>query len=155
MIKNNLVKLISTTALLLLGILMILLAKPHHSGGWERADTYFIEEIWSHASGLTIIVFGLVILTVILINRNKPERAKPGILSKVIFAISFFILKVTVLLYAIMIIQYLLGNNKILSPDYSFDDESLSTISMVCITFIFVFGIITLISWLVSRRVAK
>ena len=153
--KNNVINLLTIGCILLLGILMILLAKPQHSGSWERADTYFIEEIWSPASGLTIITFGLVLLINQLINRNKPERAKPKSPSKVFYAISFSILKVTTLLYSIMLIQYALGSNKIISVNYSYDDESIYTISMTCITFIFVFGIITLITWLISRRTAK
>ncbi len=153
--KNILINLLTIAGIIVLGILMILLAKPNHSGGWEQASTYFIEEIWSKASGLTIIVFGLVILAIILINRKKPESAKPESLSRVFFVISFFILKVTLLLYAIMLIQYALGNNNILSPDFSFEDRSLDTISMVCITFIICFGIITLITWLISKRAGR
>ncbi len=153
--KNITVPLLTVGAIMLLGILMLLLAKPAHSGSVERATTYFVEEIWSHAAGITILVFGSVLLLVTLINRNKPESAKPASPGAVIYSISFFIFKITALLYVIMLAQFFLASYKILPADFSFGDEAMDMIHMVCILFLIVFGITALIFWLVSRKAGK
>jgi|GEM_PF-5499177 hypothetical protein len=153
--RNITYPLISIAAILVFGILMLFLANPGHSGGYEQASVYFIEEIWSRPAGVTFLVFGLVLLIILLVNRKKPLPEKPGSPSTLFYRISFFIFKITFLLYAIMLLQYVLTSFKILSSDYSYDDESMSNIHMVCIMFIIIFGIIALITGLVSRAGRK
>ena len=153
--RNITVPILTIGVMMILGTLMLILAKPAHSGSAERATTYFVEEIWSHAAGITILVFGSILLLVTLINRSKPESPKPASPGAVIFGISFSIFKITVLLYAIMLAQYFLAGYKILPSDLSFGDESMDMIHMVCILFLIVFGITALISWLVTRKSAK
>lgn len=153
--KNNIYLFLSIGVIILFGILMLLFAKTEPREGWHQASELFIEEIWSHSAGITILVFGLVLLMWAFISLNKPVSPKPVNASTVFFKISFFILKITVLLYAIMLLQYALGSYKVIPIDYSFNDESMSDIHMICITFIVCFGIMALITGLVSRKARK
>ncbi len=153
--KKNIAELLIAIPLIVFGILMLLFASPGHSGGYERADTYFIEAIWSPPSGVTLITLGLVFLSVIIINRKKPARKSPDSLSVLFYRISFLILKITLLVYGILLLQYALGSFKVISMNYSYDDESMYTIHMVCIMFILIFGIMALINGLISRKKRK
>jgi hypothetical protein len=153
--KKNVPELLVTIPLIVFGILMLLFAKPEIREGWHRADTYFLESIWSPEAGITFLVLGLVFLSLLLKNWNKPTPKKPSIPSAAFYKISFFIVKISSLVYAILLLQYALGSFKIISMNYSYDDESMSAIHMVCIMFIVIFGIIALITGLVSRSARK
>jgi hypothetical protein len=153
--KKHTAELLIIIPLIVFGVLMLLFANPGHSGTWERADAYFIESIWSPPSGVTLITLGLVFSIVTWVNRKKPARKKPSSSSALFYSISFFILKITLLVYVILLLQYALGSFKIVSMNYSYNDESMYTIHMVCIMFIVIFGIIALITGLTSRKAKK
>jgi hypothetical protein len=153
--KKHIGELLLIIPLIVFGVLMLLFANPGHSGTWERADTYFIESIWSPSSGVTFITLGLVFSSATWVNRKKQAPKKPGSFSALFYSISFLILKITLLVYATLVVQYALGIYKFISMNYSYNDESMYTIHMVCIMFIVIFGIIALITGLISRKERK
>lgn len=136
--------------LLIIGIWMILApGKPEHQS-IERGSVYFLKEVWSLPSGITIAVFAVLLLIFVLIRRNNIPKVHPNTLSYLIYSLSAPILFIVVVIYAILILQSLLASAAVIPAHWA--HARLDDIHLVCITFIVIFGIIVLISWLVKRR---
>ena len=120
--------------LLGIGIWMMIDAnKPEHLAV-EKGSVYFVKEIWGFPAGLTIIVFGIVLLVLFLIQYRKTAKVKPNTLSYLIYSLAFPITLCCVVLYAIVILQNILVSFGAISSSFAYKDTS--TINMGFITFI-------------------
>jgi hypothetical protein len=140
------------TPMLVLGIWMILDTSKQEHQSIEKATVYFVKEIWGSAAGLTLLILGLITLLLSLFQykRKGPSKPKPVTLGQVIFSISSTILLCTTVVYAVILAQYFLADSGTIPKQFGFGDMGM--IGIVCITFMFCFGLSTLISWLATRK---
>jgi hypothetical protein len=133
------------------GWMIVVTSKPEHQE-IERGSVYFIKSIWGAPAGITLITLGGVILLISILkfSRKGPSKPKPVTPAQTFHSLSSTILWCSVIPYAIVLGQYYLADVGVLSKRFQF--TNMEDINLVFITFIFFFSILTLITWLVSRK---
>lgn len=145
--------LITVAALLIFGIWMLIDSGAQEHLSVENAGVYFIKEIWSSASGLTILFFDLILFITSVVRYKTALRAKPTDLSFWVYKLSASLLLYTIALFAIIKLQTFMANSGVIATH--FGHKAVSTINLIFITVIVVLVIAVAIFKLLSRAYAK
>ncbi|MEI6853541.1 MAG: hypothetical protein WCL06_11885 [Bacteroidota bacterium] len=148
--ENLMINLLCIAApLLVVGIWMLIAPGPPEHQEIEKGSVYFLKEIWGEPAGITLIILSLIVAVLSIMSFRRVSKPKPKTLSYQIFSLSFAILIITAVVYGIVLLQSFLGSSGIIPSRFAY--SNLSEIHLGCITFLLVFGIIAVISWLFAR----
>ena len=135
--------------LLIIGFWMIFGQKPEDRA-IEKATVSAMKAIWGPPAGLTILVFDLFLLSSFILKYRREPKIKRSEISFLVYDYSFPILLYTVVIFCIIKLQTYLAQSSIIPS--IFEHVETSSINLIFITVIVVFGLSTLITKIINRK---
>ncbi len=135
--------------LIIIGFWMILGERPEDRA-YEKASYSAMKAIWGPPAGLTILIFGVFLLVTFILKFRRDPKPKRPELSFLIYDYAFPIFLYSAFIFVTILLQNVLVQSGVLPAIFEHGDTS--SINLIFVTVIFVFGVATLVLKLMNRK---
>ena len=116
----------------------------------EKASYSAMKAIWGPPAGLTILIFDAFLLVTFILKFRGEEKPKRTELSFLIYDYAFPIFLHSAFIFATIMLQNVLAQSGVLTAIFEHGD--MSSVNLIFVTVIFVFGVASLVTFLVNRK---